>query len=95
MADRAVVAAGTGAVGCGRSIAGWTCRASAEVSSIRRSRWLAAGAAGAGPDGEQVLEFAEGGVEGQASARAFRSYRSQVQNAWARQVRVTCRCQPR
>jgi hypothetical protein len=32
-----------------------------------------AGVAGAGPDGEQGLEFAEYGVEGQAGAGAFGS----------------------
>ena len=40
-----------------------------------------AGAAGAGPDGEQCLELGEDGVEGQAGAGTFGSYRSWVQNA--------------
>jgi hypothetical protein len=38
-----------------------------------RSEGLQAGAACAGPDGEQGLEFAEYGVEGQAGAGAFGS----------------------
>ena len=53
-----------------------------------------AGAAGAGPDGEHGLEFAEYGIEGQAGARAFGSKRNWVQNAWATVVRVTWRYQP-
>jgi hypothetical protein len=42
---------------------------------------LQSGAAGAGPDAEQGLEFAEYGVESQAGAGAFGSLRSSVQNA--------------
>lgn len=55
---------------------------------------MEAGAASAGPDTEQGLEFAEDGVESQAGARAFGSWRNCVQKAWARAVSVTWRCQP-
>ena len=67
---------------------------------LGRVGWLPAavrlqtGAARAGPDVEQGLEFAEYGVEGQAGAGAFGSFRRWVQNAWARAARVTWRCQP-
>ena len=64
-----------------------------EVGSEPRDG-LQAGAAGAGPDAEQGLEFAEYGVERQAGAGAFGSLRRFVQNAWARAARVTWRCQP-
>ena len=53
-----------------------------------------AGVAGAGHDGEQVLQLAEDCVEGQAGAAAFGSRRSRVQKAWASTTRVTWRCQP-
>jgi hypothetical protein len=53
-----------------------------------------AGVAGAGPDGQERLKFAEDGVESQAGAGAFGSYRNCVQKAWASEVRVTWRCQP-
>src|SRR5262245_51387004 len=55
---------------------------------------LAAGVACAGPDGQQRLQLAEDGVQGQADAAAFGSRRSWVQKAWASAVRVTCRYQP-
>lgn len=72
---------------------------SALLGRVRRGRSscgdeLEAGAASAGPDTEQGLEFAEDGVESQAGARAFGSWRNCVQKAWARAVSVTWRCQP-
>ena len=56
--------------------------------------WAFAGVACAGHDGEQELQLADYRVEGQAGARAFGSRRSRVAKAWARQTRVTWRCQP-
>jgi hypothetical protein len=56
--------------------------------------WAFAGLACAGHDGEELLQLTEHGVEGQAGASAFGSWRSRVQKAWARTVRVTWRCQP-
>jgi len=50
--------------------------------------------AGAGHDGEQLLQLTKHGVEGQAGASAVGSRRSRMQNAWASTVRVTWRCQP-
>ena len=64
-----------------------------EVGSVPGDGLLA-GAARAGPDVEQGLEFAEYGVESQAGAGAFGSFRRWVQNAWARAASVTWRCQP-
>ena len=48
-----------------------------------------AGGTSAGPTGEEYLESAEYGVEGQAGAEAFGSSLSIVQNAWATEVKVT------
>ena len=55
-----------------------------------------AGGAGAGPDGEECLQFADDLVEAQAGAVSFgaRASRCRVQKAWAAETRVTWWCQP-
>ena len=55
---------------------------------------LAAQRAGAGDDGEHDLQLAQDLVEGHPGAGTFGSVRSRVQNPWAREARVTWRCQP-
>jgi hypothetical protein len=56
--------------------------------------WPFAGVAGAGHDGEQALQLAQYGIDGQAGVSAFGSRRNMVQKAWASTARVTWRCQP-
>jgi hypothetical protein len=54
------------------------------------------GGAGAGPDCEEELQFADDLVEGQAGAVSFgeQAMRWRVQKAWAAETRVTWWCQP-
>jgi hypothetical protein len=53
-----------------------------------------AGGAGAGPAGQQGLQLAQHGIEGQPGAAAFGSRRSSVQNVRGGD-QVTWRCRPR
>ncbi len=66
----------------------------ARQAANARSDGLSAGGAGAGPGGDEVLEEAQGLVEGQALAGAFGVLRCSVRNGWAAVTRVACRCQP-
>lgn len=53
-----------------------------------------AGGAGPGPAVQQVLDGAEGLVEGESAVSAFGASRCSVRNAWAAVTRVTWWCQP-
>ena len=50
--------------------------------------------AGAGPGGQEGLQFVQDRIQARAGAAAIGLVRSTVRNNWAAVTRVTCRCQP-